>query len=158
MGFITTYILLTFLGYVSHIFYHKYGLPKGKTAWIAYYSMLTVGGLLLLDILIYIGILDFIFPVLNNIPWVSIDNGKDFMWNSFQFIGIDFGIIYTNPGMNSLAVIFFLSYVPWYVFGKLNSKIMFGGSRRYEEGFWWALGPTKKPKKDEVVIKAPVSN
>jgi len=157
MGFITTYILLTILGYISHIFYHKYGLAKGKTVWIAYYSMGVVGGLLLLDILIYIGILDFLFPILNQLPWVSIDNGKDFMWNSFQLIGIDFGIAYSIPGMNSLAIIFFLSYVPWYVFGKINSKMMFGGNRSYEEGYWWALGPTKKPKQEEFVVKAPVS-
>ena len=158
MRFITTYIILITLGTVSHIFYHKYGLPKGKTAWISYYSILAVGIFLLLDVLIYMGILDFIFPILNNLPWVSIDNGKDFLWNSFHLIGIDFGIDYTIPGMNSLAIILFLSYVPWYVYGKFNSKMLFGGNKTYEEGYWWAIGPTKKPKQEEFVVKAPVSN
>ncbi len=153
MGFFTTFIIITILAYFSHRWYHKYGLKKGHTAWIAYYSILVCGGLLLLDILIYLGVFDFVFPLLNNLPWVNIDNGKDFMWNSFQLLGIDFGINYNDPGLTSIAVLLFISYPSWYIISKFQSRMIWGGHKKYEEGLWWAIGPTKAPKKEEFTAK-----
>ena len=155
MGFFTTFIIIAILGYLSHYFYHKYGIPKGKSGWVAWYSMIVVGVFWALDIAIYVGALNFIFPILNNLPWVNIDNGRDFMWNSFQLLGIDFGITYTDPGLNSIAILIFLSYPTWYSFSKLMSRMMFGGHKSYEEGYMWALGPTKKPKEEELIPKPP---
>ena len=155
MGFFTTYIVMIILAYLSHYFYHKFGVPKGKSGWIAWYSMLVVVGLMAIDIAIYVGVFDFIFPLLNNIPWVNIENGRDFMWNSFQLFGIDFGVAYNDPGLNSIAILLFLSYPTWFSFSKLTSRMMFGGHKSYEEGYWWAFKPTKRPKEEEFMAKPP---
>lgn len=150
MGFFTTYIIIGFLGYFSHKWYHKYGLRKGHVAWIAWYSMIVVTGFLVYDFLMYFGMFDTtIIPLLNMIPWVNIDNGLDYMWNSFQLFGIDFNIPYDSPGLLSIGILLFLSYLPWYLYFKLLSRQMFGGNKRFEEGLWWFMGPTKKPKGDE---------
>ncbi|MHA1149395.1 MAG: hypothetical protein ACTSR8_14255 [Promethearchaeota archaeon] len=155
MGFITTIIIIYLLATFSHRWYHKYGLKKQNIAWIAYFGIVVVLGFLILDVLIYIGLFNFIFPLLNTLPWVDIENGRDFMWNSFQLFGIDFGLNYNDPGLIPIAILLFLSYLPWYVYAKLLSKILFGGHNSYEEGYWWALAPTKKPKDEMEIVKAP---
>ena len=117
--------------------------------------MLVVAGLMAIDIAIYVGVFDFVFPFLNNIPCVQIDNGRDFMWNSFQLLGVDFGVTYSDPGLNSIAVLLFLSYPTWFSFTKLQSRMMFGGHKSFEEGYMWALGRTKKPEEQEIFAKPP---
>ena len=155
MGFIESIIIIYILATFSHLWYHKYSLKKGNITWIAHFSMIVVGGFLILDISIYFGVLDFIFPILNNLSWVEIENGRDFMWNSFQLFGVEFGVNHNDPGLLSIAILLFMSYLPWYVYAKLLSKMTFGGHSSYEEGYWWGIGPTKKPKEDDYIAKAP---
>lgn len=153
MGFITTFIILAVLGEFSHLWYHKYGLKKDHIAWIAWYSMIVVMGFLIFDFLMYIGLFDTTFiPLINQIPWLvdNIENGRDFMWNSFQLIGIDLGIPYDTPGLISIAFIIFFCYLPWYLYWKLLSRQMWGGKGKHEEGLAWFLAPTKKPKEAEI--------
>ena len=88
MGFATSFIIISFAGFWSYALYHRYGLSKGHKLWLAYYAIIIVGGLMLLDTLMLFGLLDFVFPVINQIPWVNFDNGPDFVWNSFQLFGI----------------------------------------------------------------------
>lgn len=155
MGFFTSFLFICILALFSHSLYHKYGLPEGHLAWIYYFSLSVVGTFLIIDALIYLGIFDFIFPLINQIPWVDISNGKDFMWNSFQLIGINFNINHDGPGMGWLALLLFLSYPMWYGFFKNLSKIIFGGSKPYQEGVWYIFKPTKKPKENDHVAKTP---
>ncbi len=146
MGFLGSFLLICLLGFFSHLWYHKYGLSKGKLAWIFYFSVVSVGSILIFNILVYIGSFDFIFPLLNKIPWIIIDSGKDFMWNSLLLIGIDWNIDYNNNGLDFIALILFLSYTPWYMAFKDFSRKFFGGNKPYEKGLWYLLAPTKKPE------------
>jgi hypothetical protein len=146
MGFLGSFLLICLLGFFSHLWYHKYGLSKGKLAWIFYFSVVSVGSILIFNILVYIGSFDFIFPLLNKIPWIIIDSGKDFMWNSLHLIGIDWNIDYNNNGLDFIALILFLSYTPWYMAFKDFSRKFFGGNKPYEKGLWYLLAPTKKPE------------
>ena len=77
------------------------------------------------------------------------------MWNSFQLIGVKFGINYDGTGMGWTALLLFLSYPIWYGFFKNLSKIIYGGSKAHEEGIWYIFKPTRKPKKNEWVAKVP---
>jgi len=146
MGFFVSFILICFLGFFSHHWYHKYGLSRGKLAWIFYFGVISIGSILLFNILIYIGSLDFIFPILNAIPWIDIDSGKDLMWNSLLIIGIDWNINYNNNGLNFIAWILFLSYPIWYMAFKDVSRKLFGGNKPSEKGLWYLLAPTRKPE------------
>ncbi|TFF96479.1 MAG: hypothetical protein EU547_06415, partial [Promethearchaeota archaeon] len=110
MGFSSSLIILSVLGLLSHYFYRRFGIAKGKLAWISYFTLLVNLGFLFLDILIYVGIFNFLFPIFNNLPWVNIENGKDFMWNSFQLIGLNWSRPYNTTSLNPIAVILFISY------------------------------------------------
>ena len=116
MGFVSHFLIIIFFGFWSYLLYRRYGLSKGRMGWLAWYAFIIVGGLMILDLLIYIGLLDFIFPVLNQLPWVNIDNGVDYMWNSFQLIGVDWGIDYTQPGLTSPAIMLLFTYPMWFKF------------------------------------------
>jgi hypothetical protein len=65
MGFVTSFLIIIFCAFWSYHLYHRYGLAKGHTAWIAWYAFIVVAGLMILDFIIYIGLLDFVFPLLN---------------------------------------------------------------------------------------------
>ncbi len=154
MGFATSFLIIIFCAFWSYHLYHRYGLPKGHIAWIAWYAIIVVGGLMILDFIIYIGLLDFVFPILNQLPWVNIDNGVDFMWNSFQLIGIDWGIDYTQPGLSWLAIMLFFTYPMWFKFFSNGSRMLFGG-KPYQLGIWYMIEPTRKPKEGEKIAKEP---
>ncbi|MHA1291880.1 MAG: hypothetical protein ACTSQJ_04330 [Promethearchaeota archaeon] len=155
MGFITSLIVISFCAFWSYYLYHNYGLPKGHKAFVAWYAIVIVGSLMILDTLIYIGVLDFIFPYLNRIPWVNIDSGRDFMWNSFQFFGIDWGIDYKNDGLNWIAIVLILSYPMWFKWFSNGSRMLFGGNNPHQRGMWYLFEPTRKPKPEEKIAKQP---
>lgn len=144
MGFLTSFILISVLGFFAHPIIKK-RRPENKS-FAGYYSALVIGGFFILDILIYMGALDWFWNNLSELPWITIDSGKDFMWNSFLWLGIDFNVPYASAGLGSIAFVLFLSYTPWYVFWKDGSRMLFG-QKKYQEGYWWALAPIKKPKK-----------
>lgn len=155
MGFVTSFILISIAGFWSYYLYHRYAAPKGHKAFLAWYAFIIVAGLMILDILIYVGIFDFVFPILNQLPWVHVDNGKDFMWNSFISIGIDWGIDYTDRGLNFIAVFLLLSYPMWFKFWSNGSQILFGGIKPHYQGMWYLLQPTRKPKEGQKIAKTP---
>ncbi|MHA1392593.1 MAG: hypothetical protein ACTSRZ_03755 [Promethearchaeota archaeon] len=144
MGFVTTIIIIFFLGYSCHYFV-KPLRPKHKGA-VAWWSALSTIIPLIVDILIYNGCFDGIFAWLSsNISWYNVINGKDYMFNTILGF-IRFGNIPTNaPGLDGIAILIFISYFPWYSFAKDGGKMMYGW-RSFEGGFWWALKPIKKPK------------
>lgn len=146
MGFIVTYILIAILGLFAHPIIRK--RRPGNKSFAGYYSALVIGGFFILDILIYAGAFNWFWDLISNLPWITIDNGQDFMWNSFLWLGVDFNVPYTSAGLHSIAVVLFLSYTPWYVFWKDGSRMLFG-QKSYQEGYWWALAPIKKPKHDK---------
>ncbi len=155
MGFVTSFIIIIIAGFWSYYLYHKFGLSKDHKAWLAYYAIFIVGGLMVLDLLIYIGALDFVFPILNQLSWVEIENGKDFMWNSFQLLGVEWGIDYKDSGLNFIAIVLILSYPMWFKFWSNGSRMLFGGNKPYQVGLWYLLQPTKNPKADKKVAKVP---
>ena len=154
MGFVTSFLIIIIAGFWSYHLHHRFGLSKGHKAFIAWYALIVVGGLMILDFLIYIGLLDFVFPILNQLPWVSIDNGVDFMWNSFQLIGFDWGIDYTQPGLTWMAILLFFTYPMWFKFFSNGSRMLFGG-KPYQFGIWYMIEPTRKPKKGEKIAAEP---
>ena len=111
--------------------------------------------MMLLDTLIYFGVLDFVFPILNQLPWVDIENGADFMWNSFQLLGVDWNINYHDPGLFWIAIVLILSYPMWYKFFSNGSRMLFGGNKPYHVGAWYLFAPTKKPKEGTKYAKQP---
>ncbi|MHA1147621.1 MAG: hypothetical protein ACTSR8_05200 [Promethearchaeota archaeon] len=155
MGFASSFIIICFAGFWSYALYHRYGLSKGHRLWLAYYAIFIVGGLMAFDTLMLFGLLDFIFPFLNQIPWVDIENGSDFTWNSFQLLGIDWNINYNDPGLFWIALMIILSYPMWFKFFSNGSSMFFGGPKPYQVGTWYLLAPTKKPKEGEKVAKTP---
>ena len=74
MGFVTSFLIIIIAGFWSYLLYHRYGLSKGHKAWIAWYAFIIVGGLMILDTLIYFGFLDFVFPIINQFLGVNIEN------------------------------------------------------------------------------------
>jgi len=155
MGFVTSFLIIMTAGFWAYNLYHRFGIAKGHQAWLAWYAFIIVGGLMILDLLIYIGVLDFIFPILNQLEWINIDNGQDFMWNSFQLIGIDWGIEYSSPNLIFIAILIIISYPMWFKFFSNGSRMLFGGNKPYQLGLWYLMEPTKKPKKDEKIAKTP---
>ncbi len=84
-------------------------------------------------------------PVLVNwVPWVHVVDGNDWMWNSFQLLGVDFGIVGTQA-MDSIALILFLCYPAIYHMGAQLGRALYG-KRTNEGGLWWALEPLHKPQ------------
>lgn len=155
MGFVTSFLLICFFGFWAYWFYHKVGIPKDHQAFVAWYAIIIVGGLMLIDILIYVGIFDFVFPYLNALSWINIESGKDFMWNSFQLIGIDFGINYKDASLNWIAMMIFLSYPMWFKFMSNGSRMLWGGNQPYYVGAWYLFEPTKTPEKGQEFAKTP---
>jgi hypothetical protein len=155
MGFVSSFIIISLLGLFSHYLYHKFGLKNRHLAWIFYYSSFVVIGFLILDISFYIGLLDLLITLFNKAPWVEIENGKDFMWNSFQFFGIDWNINFNDSNLNFIAIILFLSYPLWFLSFKDLSRKLFGGNKPYERGLFYFLSRTKKPKHDTKIVKFP---
>lgn len=159
MGFVSSIILISLFGFISHFLYRKCGIYKGNLAWIFYYSVAIIGVFLILDILTYLGIFNFLFPVFNLISWISIENGKDLMWNSFQLVGIDWNIDISQQGLDYMALLLICSYPVWFKFFKDLSQKFFGGNKRrpYEKGFSFLISKrqeidgnrekTKKPHK-----------
>lgn len=156
MGFATSLILIGVLGLVSHYWYRKFGIAKGKIAWISYFTLFVNLGFLFIDILIYIGLFNSIFPLLNSIPWVYIENGRDFMWNSFQLIGINWNINHNEVALNSIAILLFTSYPIWFMFFKDFSRKIFGGNekRPYTKGISY-LFTSPKPKSEIEMVEKP---
>lgn len=157
MGFVTSIILISLFAFFSHYFYRKYGIQRGKLGWIFYYSVFIIGLFLLMDIFIYLGIFDFVFPILNRIPWISIENGRDLVWNSFQFFGIDWDIDITSKGLDYIAILLFCSYPVWFKFFKDLSRKIFGGNKRrpYERGLSFLFTSHKTIEGDKKKIKSP---
>ncbi|MBD3351801.1 MAG: hypothetical protein GF364_09980 [Candidatus Lokiarchaeota archaeon] len=143
MGFIESYIIIFFLGFSCH-FFVKNKRPANKEL-VAWWSALSILIPLLIDVLIYVGAFNWLWNALSNaIPWYSVENGKDFMFNIF--LGFRIGNIPTDSsGLNAIATVFFLSYTAWFVFAKDGSRMLYG-QKAYQEGYWWALSPIRKPK------------
>jgi len=146
MSFLEGLIGNFLFGWLNSYLYRKY-LRKRNKDWIVFLAMIFITGLLLLDILIYLEIIDMAW--VNALPWVnipSIQSGKYFMWNSFLIFGLDLGIT-PQPGMNVFAVFLFISYIFWYYFGSKFGKFLHG-YRPYQQGFYLIFRPVKKFIKD----------
>jgi len=156
MGFFTSFLIICVLGLFSHHWYHKHGLSKGHLAWISYYTLLVIGGFLILDILIYVGVFNAFFQAINSIiPWITIENGKDYMWNSFKIIGIDWNINHEDNNLKYIAVLLFISYPTWFFAFKDISRKWFGGNRNrpHEKGLWYLFSSNKSPKNNNKMSK-----
>jgi hypothetical protein len=143
MGFIDSIIVLFFLGWISSFLYRKY-LRKRNKDWLAFLAIIFIGGFLIVDFLIYLGFINILW--LNNLPWINIpvssESGIYFMWNSFLIIGIDYNII-PVPGLNSIAILIFLSYPLWFNLGRKLGRLLHG-YYTHEEGLLWMLKSGKK--------------
>lgn len=135
MGFLEAYILISVLGLFSHKII-KNKRKKGNKGFAAWFSVLVIGFPLLLGILIYIGAFNSLFGLL---PSLGVANGKDFMFNYFLIFRVG-AIPVDYSGLNMIAVILFLSYVPWYVYMKDGSRMLFG-QKTYQSGYLWAFLP-----------------
>lgn len=150
-------MLISLLGFLSHYFYRKYGIQRGKLGWIFYYSIFIIGIFLLMDVFTYLGTFDFILPIFNSIPWIFIENGRDLVWNSLQLAGINWDIDITNKGLDYIAILLFCSYPVWFKFFKDLSRKIFGGNKRrpYEKGLSFLFTSNKTIEGDKKNVKSP---
>ena len=151
MGFLTSLILMFVFGWINSYLYRKYLRKKNKD-WIVFLAIIFIGGFWIIDILIYIEIIDMTW--LNILPWVnipSVDKGEYFMWNSFMVIGINFEITYQS-GMDIIAIFLLISYIMWYYLGSKLGKLAHG-YRPYQQGVYWLFRPTKKVIKEGEKLK-----
>jgi hypothetical protein len=139
MGFLEAYILISVLGLFSHKIIRKYR-PKNK-AMAAYYSVLAFGIPLFIGIMLYVGTFNWMFPI------SGFESGKDYMFNGFLIFRVG-SIPMSSSGLGLVAAILFLSYIPWYVYIKDGSRMLFG-QKSYQSGYWWAFKPNKVPKMKE---------
>lgn len=147
MGFFDCIILIYILANFSQYFYLWRGHKVKDRAWLSYYMEAIMGIFLLYGILMYLNVLSPLLILYNKIPWIATDpfiDGRDYMWNSFRFIGINPNVT-VIPSLDYMAVCLFLCYYPIYSFGDLVSQALFG-KRSYERGMLWAILPVKKPK------------
>ncbi|GAB4329373.1 MAG: hypothetical protein Kow0069_36800 [Promethearchaeota archaeon] len=142
MGFASQCIGMFVLGFFFSWLYSRKLRARNKD-WSAFLWVIANGGMWLWGILVYVDVIP-IAPLVNWLPWVNVANGKDWMWNSFQLLGVDYGIAYA-PGLDHLAVVLFVSYPMWYAFGRDGGRMLYG-TRTYEEGYWWVMRPLSKPK------------
>ena len=144
MSFVDAMIVLIVMGILSHYLYKK--KDRNRT-WLASYSIIVVGSVLLFDIMMYAGWLDWVLDIINKLPWLldnPIESGKEAMWNAFRYFGVDMGVEPTE-GMDIVAVFIFFCYLPLFNFWKDGSRQLFG-SKSYEEGMLYPIEPLKKPK------------
>ncbi len=150
MGFWDSFIILFVLGFFSHYFYIQKDKKKNNRAWVAHYSLVVVLVVLIYSFCMYVGWMDWLLDIYNKIPWIASDpfvSGKDYMWNSFRFIGANPNITSTLD-LDSIAALLFLCYIPVYGFAKWLSESLFGRFSN-EKGLLWALLPVKKPESVE---------
>ena len=146
MGFITQMIFIFLSGIWSARIYSRKLRAKNKD-WSAFLWLIFNVGTLIWGILLYFELIP-IANLVNWIPWVNVGGGKDWMWNSFQIFGIDFGLIYSNS-LDPIAIALFFTYPALYLLGTDGGRMLYG-KRTYEEGYWWALKPIKKPEKKQI--------
>jgi hypothetical protein len=142
MGFFTQIIIISVASIFGMRLYSKKLRAKNKD-WNAFMFMILMAVMYGWGILVYTNIIP-IANLVNWLPWVDVEDGRDWMWNSFQLLGYDSGIIH-QEGMNWIAVLIFMSYPAVCLFNASAGMQLFG-RKTYEEGFMWALSPVKKPK------------
>ena len=150
MGFMTQIAVLFFAGIFSAWIYSR-KLRKRNKDWNQFLWMLWDGAIIVWGLLLYFNVIP-IATLVNWIPWVHVANGNDWMWNSFQLLGIDFGIVGTAT-MDPIACILFLCYPAIYHFGGDVGRMLYG-RRSTEGGLWWALEPLHKPQSVKDAEKA----
>ncbi|MHA1498988.1 MAG: hypothetical protein ACTSRT_15770 [Promethearchaeota archaeon] len=103
MGYIESLIISFGIGWFNSYLYRKY-LRRRNKDWIIFLAMIYLSLIWVIEILIYIDLINIRF--LNVLPWIDLPSnepGKYFLWNSFLFFGVDYGII-SQPGMNIISV------------------------------------------------------
>jgi hypothetical protein len=138
MSFVEGFGLMVLFGALSHSLYKK--RRQQHKAWLAWYSIIAVTAVLLLDIAIYVGWMDWMIGGLNTLPWLvdnPISSGKEWMWNPFRYLGLDLGVE-PQPGLDWFAVIFFMCYLPVFNFFKEGSRQAVG-FRTYQQGMLWSI-------------------
>ncbi|HMF32750.1 MAG TPA: hypothetical protein VKK79_15100 [Candidatus Lokiarchaeia archaeon] len=158
MGFIDQCIGEILLG-IFFAWAYARKLRKRNKDWSAFLWMIAVLGMWAWGILVYMDVIP-IKVLVGWIPWVrwtpgATDYGKDWMWNCFQLLGAQIGVVY-DPGLNSIAVILFIAYPMFYSFGGDGGRMLYG-RKTYEGGYWWAMAPLRKPKGYKPAQKAPQS-
>lgn len=146
MGYIESLIISFTIGWVNSYLYRKY-LRKRNKDWIIFLAIIYLSLIWVIEILIYINFINIRF--LNVLPWIDLPSkepGKYFLWNSFLFFGVDYGIIF-QPGMNIISVFLSISYLFWYYFGSKIGKA-FHGYQSYQGGYYLIFRPVKKYIKD----------
>jgi hypothetical protein len=142
MGFVEGLILSFVVGWLNSYIYRKYLRERNKD-WIVFLAVLFLSVLWVIDILIYIEIIDMTW--LNFLPWVNIpptNQGKYFLWNSFIVFGIDLHIIH-QVGMELITSFLLISYLFWYYFGSKFGKVIHG-YKTYQQGHYLIFRPVKK--------------
>jgi len=146
MGYIESLIISFAIGWFNSYLYRKY-LRRQNKDWIIFLAIIYLSLIWIIEILISIDIINIRF--LNVLPWIDLPSnepGKYFLWNSFLFFGVDYGII-SQPGMTIISVFLSTSYLFWYYFGSKIGKV-FHGYRSYQGGYYLIFRPVKKYIKD----------
>ncbi|MHA1383427.1 MAG: hypothetical protein ACTSR3_06695 [Candidatus Helarchaeota archaeon] len=121
IGFLFSIILLILLGMIVAYSYKKKLRQINKDA-----SVLI--GLLIIGLFWTVGILIYLDYIKLNINGYS--SGRELMWNFPLYLGIIFSL---NLNLDPYAVLIFLSYPLWYLWG-LERSYQIWRKRKYQEG------------------------
>jgi len=155
MGFVEG-MILCFIGGWLNSYLYSYHFRKKHKAFLFWFGVLFVGGLIVFDYLIYINIID--AKWFEIIPWISIptsisasDIGKYWMFTPGAMFGLEIWFdlqitSFNGMGWDLLAFILFVSYIWWFAIGQNLGRFMFG-RLTYEKGAWYLLRSTKMVKR-----------
>ncbi|MFX0102256.1 MAG: hypothetical protein ACFFCS_22005 [Candidatus Hodarchaeota archaeon] len=150
MGFVSTIVYMFIAGIVLQLWYRKSLRKKNKDLkFILAVALLLVTWIV--QLLMYFNFLP--NPSLF-LPWVQAQDGRTWMWNSWQFwrfTGASPKMIMPQ-GMADYAIILSLSYTLWLYAGIKAGKILFG-NKTFERGVLWLFTLEKTPPVPKIVEK-----
>jgi hypothetical protein len=153
MGFAEGMVICFIGGWLNSYLYSNHFRKKHR-GFLFWFAVLFVGGLITLDYLIYINIID--VRLFNVIPWINLPTnvpaseiGQYWMFTPGLMIGLPIDLQITSfngAGWDLFALLFFISYIWWFTIGQ-NLGRFWHGRLTYEKGAWYLMRSTKMVKR-----------
>ncbi len=137
MGFVSTIVYLVIIGFIVQGWYRKSLRSKRKDAKYLI-GLILIPSIWVIQLLIYLEILPLPTLLSSIFPWIPVQSGRTWMWNSWQFWEFSGAqLVLAMPrGAGQIAVVLALSYPFWYFYGLWMGKGWFG-NKTYQRGASW---------------------
>ncbi len=140
MGFVSTIAFLIVLGFLIQAWYKKSLRVKWKDSKY-FLGTVIISGILIVQVLVYYDVIPLPTLLSNVFPWIPVQSGRTWLWNSWQCVGATPSFI-MPPGAGQFAVVMASSYPLWYMFGIWVGKCVFG-NRTFQRGALWLFQSDK---------------